>query len=959
MKDSINVKLQKKNGCKTIRIIMIHLVWIVFFIIISPCSGNDLKSQLSPEETAWIEEHHTVRVRIGNAPPFMMTDGKLRGISIDYLTHIFNINGIKIQYISDTDVTWPEALEYIKRHEIVDMVPTAKITEERKKDMIFTDEYVFAPWVIFTRVDSDFIGSIDDLNGKTVSVEEGYVMHQKLKQEYPGIKLKIISASLEDYAEIPIRDLSTGLVDAYIGNLLSTTYTIQKKGYANVKVAAPTPFDNHNQAMAIRNDWPELANIINKTLASMTSDEHAAIRNRWLSIRYEYGINKIYVLKWVLGVAGGASLFIGIILFWNKRLKSEVAFRKKIEYDLRESEKKYRLLFESNPYPMWIYSIDTYAFLNVNNAAVKKYGYSKEEFLKMTIKEIRPPEDIERLVKNVENIREGLAESDSWRHLKKDGTMMDVEIISHTMQYDGKRAELVLINDITHRKRAEADRDRLIAAIEQGGETVIITDPKGVIQYVNPTFETVTGYTKEEVLGQTPRILKSGKQDEAFYHQLWSTISEGNCFKGRLINKRKDGTLYTEEVTISPVCDTAGKVINYVAVKSDVTDRIQLEAQLQQAQRMESVGRLAGGVAHDFNNMLTIILNYTQMIMKEVKPSETIYSDLQQILNAGQKSVEITRQLLAFARKQTISPTILNLNKTVEKMLKMLQRLMGEDINLSWLPGPGVTQVLIDPSQIDQILANLCANARDAISGVGKVTIETDNVTIDKDYCIVHSGFVPGNFVSLTVSDNGCGMGKEILGHIFEPFYTTKDLSKGTGLGLATVYGIVKQNNGFINVYSEPGKGTSFKIYLPCYSGEISSFETRVDTKTPRGVGETVLIVEDDVSILKIVKKILDEIGYCVLEAETPTKALDLAQKQSKQIHLLLTDVVMPEMNGRDLAGRLQTLYPELKVLYMSGYTANVIAHQGVLDEGVSFIQKPFSMKDLAIKVQQVLEKKD
>ncbi|MBU2451850.1 MAG: transporter substrate-binding domain-containing protein, partial [Proteobacteria bacterium] len=312
---------------------------MAIILFTTPCLAGDSKFQLSPEEIAWINENHIVRVRIGNSPPFMLTRGETRGIAIEYLTQIFKRNNIKVKYVSEFEVTWPQALDYIKQHKIVDMVPTAKITEDRKKDMIFTEEYIFAPWVIFTRTDSDFIGSIDDLNGKTVSVEQGFVMHQKLKQDYPGIHLKVVSASLENYAEIPIKDLSTGLADAYIGNLLSTTYTIQTNGYTNIKVAAPTSFDNHNQAMAIRSDWPELAGIINKTLASMTSEEHAAIRNKWLSIRYEYGINKAYVLRWVAGVAGVLLLFVLVVLLWNKRLKAEVEFRRKIEDVLRDREK--------------------------------------------------------------------------------------------------------------------------------------------------------------------------------------------------------------------------------------------------------------------------------------------------------------------------------------------------------------------------------------------------------------------------------------------------------------------------------------------------------------------------------------------------------------------------------------------------------------------------------------------
>lgn len=392
--------------------------------------------------------------------------------------------------------------------------------------------------------------------------------------------------------------------------------------------------------------------------------------------------------------------------------------------------------------------------------------------------------------------------------------------------------------------------------------------------------------------------------------------------------------------------------------KRDEAEHKRLMAQLQQAQKMESVGRLAGGVAHDFNNMLSVIIGYAELGMERTEPSEPLHNDLQEILNAARRSADIVRQLLAFARKQTIAPQVLDLNETVEGILKMLRRLIGEDISLSWLPGKEVWPVRMDPSQIDQILANLCVNARDAISGVGKITIETGTVTFDEAYCADHAGFIPGDFVLLAVSDNGCGMDRNTLENLFEPFFTTKEMGKGTGLGLATVYGIVKQNNSFINVYSEPGQGTTFRIYLTRYAGSSRHVETESTLLIPSGHGNTVLIVEDEVAILKLSRTMLERLGYTVLAAATPDEAMRMAEEHAGQIDLLMTDVVMPQMNGRDLARRLMELYPDLKLLFMSGYTANVIAHHGVLDEGVQFIQKPFSMRDIAIKVRQALGQK-
>ncbi|MEW5735899.1 MAG: transporter substrate-binding domain-containing protein [Thermodesulfobacteriota bacterium] len=390
--------------------------------------------------------------------------------------------------------------------------------------------------------------------------------------------------------------------------------------------------------------------------------------------------------------------------------------------------------------------------------------------------------------------------------------------------------------------------------------------------------------------------------------------------------------------------------------KESEQKNVALERQLVQAQKLEAVGRLAGGVAHDYNNMLSVILGYAEMALEKVGPGDTLQEDLKEILEAGRRSMEITRQLLAFARKQTVSPKVLELNDTVESMLKMLRNLIGEDIDLAWMPGESLWSVRMDPIQVDQVLANLCINARDAIAGNGRITIETANVSFDEAFCQENEGFVPGDYVFLAVSDNGCGMDKETLDSIFEPFFTTKELGKGTGLGLPTVYGIVKQNQGFIKVYSEPGKGTTFKVYLPRHQSRVEKLydEGRPVTLVPGN--ETILVVEDEPSICKMTVSMLEKLGYRVLAATTPGEAIRLAREHAGEIHLLMTDVVMPEMNGRALAQNLMSLYPDMKRLFMSGYTANVIAHHGVLDEGVHFIQKPFSVKDLAAKVREALE---
>jgi PAS domain S-box-containing protein len=382
-----------------------------------------------------------------------------------------------------------------------------------------------------------------------------------------------------------------------------------------------------------------------------------------------------------------------------------------------------------------------------------------------------------------------------------------------------------------------------------------------------------------------------------------------------------------------------------------------LQLQLIQAQKMESVGRLAGGVAHDFNNMLSIISGNAELILQDTDRDFPFFENLQEISKAAERSTNLTRQLLAFARKQTIAPKVLDLNETLEGMLKMLRRLIGEDIDLLWLPKQELWPVKVDPSQIDQMLTNLCINARDSIEGVGKVTIETGNDRFDEAYCREHEEFIPGDFVRIAVSDNGCGMDKQTLGNLFEPFFTTKEVGKGTGLGLATVYGIVKQNHGFINVYSEPSCGTTFKIYLPRYAQATEKAPQKGSESADVTGNETILVVEDEKGILKMTTLVLERLGYTVLAASSPVEAIRTVEAHAGKIDMLISDVVMPEMSGRDMAAKLLQAYPGLRCLFMSGYTAEVIAHHGILDEGIHFINKPFRIKDLALKVREILSK--
>jgi PAS domain S-box-containing protein len=478
----------------------------------------------------------------------------------------------------------------------------------------------------------------------------------------------------------------------------------------------------------------------------------------------------------------------------------------------------------------------------------------------------------------------------------------------------------------------------------------IITDDQSqpvdfCILEINPAAEHLTGLQRSEVIGR--RV---------------SQMETEPAWTGHYIRVARSG----EPVRLQEYSEVLKKWFDlfvfqpkpgYCAtVFSDITGRIKLENQIRQTRKMEAVGTLAGGVAHDYNNMLSVIVGYTQIALDKTEPSGQLHADLMEVMNAAERSVDITRQLLAFARKQTIAPKVLNLNETVDGMLKMLRRLISEEIDLAWQPDCRVWPVHMDPSQIDQVLVNLCVNARDAIEGGGKLIIETKNATLDAAYCSEHPGACPGDFVMLAVSDDGCGMDRQTLDNIFEPFFTTKEIGCGTGLGLSTVYGIVKQNNGVVDVSSEQGQGTIFRIYLPRHQGKVEEMSPGEPDAMPRGSGQTILVVEDEVSILQLAEKLLEGLGYTVITADTPQKAISLARSLDRQIHLLITDVILPEMNGRELAEQIRAVHPGIKVLFMSGYTANVIAHHGVLEKTAQFVSKPFTREKLAVKVRQALE---
>jgi PAS domain S-box-containing protein len=640
-------------------------------------------------------------------------------------------------------------------------------------------------------------------------------------------------------------------------------------------------------------------------------------------------------------------------------ISEDITERKQAEEKMLRSDQRLRLHRELSPLGFLEWD-ENFRAVEWNAACERIFGYTREEAIGQHAMDLILPEEVHELV---DGIYQSLMEQTGGMHsinknVTKDGSIIICEWFNTTLvDKEGKPIGVASIcNDITEQKQAEQSIRKLSQAIEQSPVSIVITDSEGKIEFVNSKFTQITGYSFNEIKGENPSILKSGETKDHEYRQLWETITDGGVWQGVFHNRKKNGELFWEHAIIAPVRNSENVITNYLAVKEDITERKRLEEQLHQTQKLEAIGQLAGGIAHDFNNMLGVIFGYAEMTLEKAEKDDPLRKNIETIREASIRSMEITRQLLAFARKQAVMPKILDLNKTVEGMLKLLRRLIGEDIALIWQPGDDLWQIKIDPSQVDQILANLCVNARDAIAGGGKVVIETGKAVFDEKYCAEHEGFFPGEYIMLAVSDNGSGMDKRTMEKIFEPFFTTKGLGRGTGLGLATVYGIVKQNDGFLNVTSKPGEGTTFRIYFPPYIISAEEKEEERSADRPRGGNETILLVEDETEILNMVKMMLEEFGYRVLAHSKPAEALQVITDKCIAIDLLITDMVMPVMTGQDLMERLAPLCPELKCLYMSGYSGDAMDEQGKLKKGINFIQKPFSQQELAARVRQILD---
>jgi PAS domain S-box-containing protein len=627
---------------------------------------------------------------------------------------------------------------------------------------------------------------------------------------------------------------------------------------------------------------------------------------------------------------------------------------KRAEEALQESEARYRMLFERNPCPTWVYDLETLEFLAVNEAAVAHYGYSRDEFLHMTIQAINMPDKSRSHNGSLPGPAVRQEQAVIRRHRRKDGSIIDVEITSHWLNFGGRPARQVLVKDVTERRRVDSVRERLLAILEATTDLVAISQVEGPASYVNAAGRRLLGVGPNDEVALTDHRPESARR--MILKEAIPTAIRKGAWSGETVLIGRDGN----EVPVSQVLiahkNSSGNVEFLSTIARDIREQKRLEEQFRQAQKMEAFGSLAGGIAHDFSNLLTVIIGYSQFLLGRLSGDEVSHGFVSEIKKSADRATALTRQLLAFSRRQLLQPREIDLNTVVADMSKLLHRLIGEDVHLATRLDPQLHKVRADPGQVEQVILNLAVNARDAMPTGGNLTIETRNVHLDESYASTHVDVRPGQYAMLAVSDSGLGMSPEVKARIFEPFFTTKEVGKGTGLGLATVYGVVKQSGGHVEVYSEQGKGTSFKVYLP----RMGKPEPRLGSDSgsfviPTG-RETILLAEDETGVRMLASMALKARGYSVLEARDGREALKIAETYQGPIHLLLTDVVMPNLGGRQLAEQVAKLRPDTLVLYMSGYTDDAVVRHGVLQSNVCFMQKPFTPDSLSRKVREVID---
>lgn len=878
-------------------------------------------------------------------PPIMFLDenGKPAGSHVDLWKLWSEKTGVEVELRL---MDWAETIPALKAGD-VDAVAGVSYNAERAEFLSFTEPYDSYDTYIFFHSSIRDVSSVEDIDGFPVGVLRGSNIELEVLKQQPELHLM----TYPNYEDL-VKAALDGKIRVFLGEEPLISFLIAKDGRRADFLRSDKALYSSEIRDAVLKENAELVALLESGRSLIADDERQALLSEWTGV----GFVNWLPWRWLVAAAVMAAAIIGFLFLWNASLRRRVDTATRV---LRASEQRYRGIIEDQTELIWRNRLDgTITF--VNNAFCRSFGRQQKELLDSSILPLIADEDRPSVEEYFASFgkEKGIATHEH-RVVGPKGSVRWHQWINRAIFGDGH--EVVEIQgtgrDVTDRRKAEEESKLLFTAIEQAAEAIMITDAEGIIQYVNPAFERVSGYGRREVLGKTPRILRSGSHKEDFYEGMWRILNSGKNWSGRIINKRKDGDLYTEEVVISPLVDSKGTVTNYVSVKRDVTHESTIEEQLRQAQRMEAVGQLAGGVAHDFSNLLQAILGYAGIILDGLDPDDSHRQDVEQIQRAGTRAADLTRQLLAFSRRQVIRPVSLDMNELITNLLKMLHRLISENIELEVELQGGLPHVLADPGQLEQVLINLCVNSRDAMQRGGTITVSTLDTEVTDDFRARHSGDLKDRYVCLRVSDTGCGMDASTLSQIFEPFFTTKAVGKGTGLGLATVYGIARQHGGLIDARSQLGKGTEIDVYIPLAESttDVAPGESSAEST---GGSETILVAEDDDMVRNLTTRVLRRAGYTVLTASNGEEAVDVFNEHRDEIDLAVLDVVMPKMGGHAAYLRIMGLSPDLRVIFASGYAQDGVHTDFILNAGLDLIEKPYSPADLLSMVRRAMDSK-
>lgn len=967
----------KNNGFATFFECGFFAAFIILIIFSSNCANASQEPlNLTPEESAWIASHTIMKIGITpDWPPFEFLDeqGNYLGLSADLVRLVAGKLGIQLKIISASD-PWNIVLQKLRNGEL-DAVASVFISENRKDFVNFSLPYVEVPHVVIIRDKGKPFLSLEELNNHRLAYMRGWVCQELLEKDYPQIKL-----SLNDNLEGMIGQVLLGTADAGLIDLASLSYYSQKHNLSALKVAFKSPY-----APRLAFGFPAKdklsANLFDKVIRTTAPEEIEKIKTKWLRAP---DTTSESITKALQGLALIATLAL-FILLWNLLLRKKVKERttlleNEIEQNrqqalaLEESERKIRAFFNQTLQFIGLLSRDG-KLLEANSSSLEMIKTTPEEVIGRNFWDTqwwKHSQELQAKLKNaIEQANNGKTIAFTSTHKDFRGKMRYVDF-SLKPYFDKSGTIIYLIaegRDMTQQYESmvslKESEERFRLLFESSPDPCWLIQNEKFIE-CNVATGVLFGFTsKDDFFGLHPAEISPPRQSDgsdsytAANARMKEAVDNGVA-RFEWQHRRKDGSLFPVEITLSAVT-LNGKMALYCIGRDltqkhkDEEDRKKLEQQFMQAQKMESIGRLAGGVAHDFNNLLTAIRGFTELILFEPDLPENVRNMLGEIDKAGTSATSLTRQLLAFSRKQMFEPRAININELVLHLQKILTRLVGADVKLKMLLNEELGTCLADPGQIEQVLVNLVVNARDAMPKGGTIIIETANVFFDKSMAEQHDSIKPGEYLMIAVSDNGSGMDENTKKHLFEPFFTTKEQGKGTGLGLATVYGIVKQSGGDILVYSESGHGTTFRIYLPRVAGHA---ETIIDEtiELTKGNGELILVAEDEELLRQLVIQGLPKFGYRVNAFADGKLAIDyLLDHNSEQPAMIITDVVMPNMNGTELVEAVRKISPALPVLFISGYTQDAISTQGILREDIQFITKPFSVTTLAEKIARIL----